>query len=78
MQLFGNPNAYCHIDQSGLIAWNDSDFLLKDILSNKKRMPNKNATYEWICEIIKRRLDAQEANDPSVMELDETNWNLFD
>ena len=65
MQLFGNPNAYCHLDSAGLVAWNDVDFLLKDILANKSRMPDKDSTYQYICEIIKKRLDIQDSNDKS-------------
>lgn len=60
--LFGIPNAYCHIDQSGLLAWNDPDFILKDILMQKSRMHTKDDLYELVCETVKKRLDRQEYN----------------
>ena len=57
---FGLPQAYCHVDSSGLIAWNDPDFILKEIVMQKKRMHTKQETYDLICEIVKKRLDLQE------------------
>ncbi len=61
VQLFGHPKSYCHIDQSGLLAWNDPYFPLKDIVMQKSRMHTKQELYELVCEVVKRKLDEMEA-----------------
>ena len=60
--LFGLPQAYCHIDQSGLMAWNDPDFILKEIVMQKAKMHTKEELYCLVCEVVKKRLDKQEHN----------------
>ena len=60
VELFGHPKAYCHIDGTGLVAWNDVEFPLKWIGMEKKRMHTKDELYELICEVVKKRLDVIE------------------
>ena len=60
--LFGLPFSYTHIDSSGLLAWNDPDFILKEIVMCKNRMHDKDDLYSLVCEVVKKRLDVQERN----------------
>ena len=59
--LFGLPQAYTHIDSAGLLAWNDPDFLLKEIIMEKKRMHTKEELIDLIMEKITAKLDRLEA-----------------
>ena len=61
VELFGVPQAYCHIDASGLLAWNDPEFPLSYFAMEKARMHTKQELYTLICEVFKQRLDAIEA-----------------
>ncbi|MBR4674195.1 MAG: hypothetical protein IKP00_07005 [Victivallales bacterium] len=58
--LFGLPTAYCHIDSAGLLAWNDPDFLLKEIVMEKSRMHTKEELIDLIMEKVKGKLDRLE------------------
>ncbi len=65
VQLFGHPKSYCHIDQSGLLAWNDPCFPLRDIVMEKSKMHSKEELLELICKVVKNRLDDMEAKNKS-------------
>lgn len=58
--LFGLPQAYTHIDSAGLLAWNDPDFLLKDIMMEKSRMHTKEELLDLIMEKVSKKLDKLE------------------
>ena len=58
--LFGLPQAYTHIDSVGLLAWNDPDFLLKEIMMEKARMHTKEELIDLIMEKVKGKLDRLE------------------
>ena len=57
--LFGLPQAYCHIDQSGLLAWTDPHFILKDIVMKKEKMHTVEELYNLVCSVVKARLQKQ-------------------
>ena len=79
VELFGHPSAYCHIDSSGLLAWNDSDFPLKYFVMEKARMHTKEELYDLICEVFKARLDEIEARHKNKeYQYDTTEWNQYD
>ena len=78
VELFGDPRSYCHIDPAGLVAWNDPDFILKDIAMEKKRMHTRDELYELVCEVVSRRLDVIEArNKDDGYRYDRTECNRF-
>ena len=58
--MFGLPTAYCHLDSCGLVAWNDPEFLLKDMIMEKSRMSTKKDTSAMIMEKVNARLDRLE------------------
>lgn len=79
--LFGIPTAYCHIDSAGLVAWNDPDFLLKDMIMEKSRMSNMNDTSEMIMEKINSKLERIQASMEDRMissSFNRIDMNLFD
>jgi len=57
--LFGLPQTYCHIDQSGLLAWTDPHFILKDIVMQKEKMHTAEELYNLICSVVKARIQKQ-------------------
>lgn len=79
VEVFGDPKAYCHIDQGGLVAWNDPEFPLKYMVMQKSKMHTKQELYELICDTFKRRLDEIETRSKgNGYEYDPTDRNQFD
>lgn len=78
VELFGDPKAYCHIDSAGLVAWNDPEFPLKEIVMQKSRMHTKEELYTLICEVVKTRLDEMESRSRNKdYHYDRTDRNLY-
>ena len=55
--LFGRPQSYCHIDSAGLAAWNDQEFPLKYMITERFGMHSVSEMYTLICDVFKERID---------------------
>lgn len=57
VDMFGDPRTYCHIDQSGLVAWNDPECIQSRLFMRKSRMNTKEDTLKLLCEVMGSELD---------------------
>ena len=60
--VFGRPYTYTHLDSGGLVAWNDPDTVIADIIADKSRMTSKEALYRWVCGRIGDKLNKLDAD----------------
>ena len=77
IELFGSPKSYCHIDSAGLVAWNDQEFILKRMLSERMRMHSREELYGLVCDVFRERIDNMMVKDKSY-EFDRKEWNAYD
>ena len=75
VNLFGVPTSYCHIDQSGLLAWNDPEFLLRYMNMRFDRLHNDNEIVSLIVETVLDRLQHYNEMDKGDFAYDETDFN---
>lgn len=56
VDMFGDPRSYCHVDQSGLMAWNDPECMQARLFMKKSRMSSREDTLKLLCDTMASEL----------------------